>query len=315
MRFPLAVVIAFVLASSTARADENVGVVVTGDPKLQPDVTAHVEVWLKKHGHTLVQFPLPADAINAVANCLVIDDQSCARKVVEARAKPDSVVFVRIDVAGKNVTFTVYWFVKQHEPISEKRVCEKCGEDAWRGLVEGMMTALAGASQVATGHLKLVSRPSGMIVLLDNQQIGVTPLERDLAAGSHTIKLTHAGRVMASREVEIRAGELNRISMKAEAHDDGEPEPHGSRLGPALLLIAGIGALGTGGVYLYYGQKGGPNEKYVYPDSTPVGIGVLAVGIGATIGGAILLAQSSHRSAPVAAIGNGGAYLGWITQF
>src|SRR5712671_156229 len=135
MRLTLALVIALLAASPPARA--GVGVVVTGDPVMGVRVAAHIEGWLQKHGHKLVDSPMPADAINTVLNCIVTDDQKCMRDVVDARSKAPTLVFTRVehtDHKSKDVTFTVYWFDKGHEPISERRVCEDCQEDRWQSV-------------------------------------------------------------------------------------------------------------------------------------------------------------------------------------
>lgn len=93
-------------------------------------------------------------------------------------------------------------------------------------------------------------------------------------------------------------------------------EHHPSRLGPSILLGAGIATIAAGGIFLYYGSIGGGDEKYIYPDSTPVGIALAAVGAGGTIGGTIWLIQTgSSHSGPVATATRGGAYLGWAGQF
>ena len=68
-------------------------------------------------------------------------------------------------------------------------------------------------------------------------------------------------------------------------------------------------------MFIYYGALGGDQQKFIFPDSTPYGIGILAVGVGATIGGTILLSQSGHSSTPVASIGPGGGYVGWVARF
>jgi hypothetical protein len=60
-----------------------------------------------------------------------------------------------------------------------------------------------------------------------------------------------------------------------------------SRTLPALLIGAGAATLVTGGVLLYYGMRDGASHKYVYPQLTPAGIALLAVGGGAVIGGVI----------------------------
>lgn len=96
----------------------------------------------------------------------------------------------------------------------------------------------------------------------------------------------------------------------------GGNEKHSSRLWPSLLMGAGIATLATGGIFFYYGSLGGADQKYIYPDSTPVGIALAAVGAGAAIGGTIWLVQSgTSRTGPVATATPGGAYLGWVGQF
>jgi hypothetical protein len=89
-----------------------------------------------------------------------------------------------------------------------------------------------------------------------------------------------------------------------------------SKVLPILLLGTGIAAMAAGGVFIYYGSIGGADQKYVYPTSTPIGIALGAVGAGAAIGGVILLKQAgSSDSAPVASVGPGHAYVGWVTRF
>ncbi len=311
MRY-LPVLLSLLVAAGPARADDDdrVGVVVTsatasGNTGMQLDVQSHLEAWLRKHGHTIVASPLSKDAVNTIANCFQLDDLKCARGVVEARSKADSVVFARIEPAGKDLTFTTYWFVKGHEVISERRVCEQCSEDDWQSLTDTMMKTLA-QSQVETGKLQLDSDPSGLIVMIDNSEVGATPYEHELPVGKHSIALTHAGVIVATKTVEIRDGKTKRLMIETGV------EAHHSQLGPALLLGTGIALIGSGGISLYFGLQ---NGKWSYPQATPVGIGLIAAGAGATIGGAILLSQTGRTAAPVAAIGPDGAYIGWVSRF
>jgi len=306
------VLLPLLIAAGAARAESDpsaVGVVVTGAPVggntgLQLDVASHLEAWLRKHGHTIVSSPLSKDAVNTIANCFQLDDLKCARGVVEARSKSDSVVFARIEPAGKDLTFTTYWFVKGHEVISERRVCEECSDDDWHSLTDTMMKTLA-QSQIETGKLRLDSEPSGLIVMIDNSEVGATPYEHDLPVGKHSIALTHGGVIVAQKDVEIREGKTKRLMIETGVE-------HHSQLGPALLLASGIGLIGGGGISLYFGLQDG---KWSYPQATPVGIGLIAAGAGATIGGAILLAQTGRSAAPVAAITPDSAYIGWVTRF
>jgi hypothetical protein len=94
-------------------------------------------------------------------------------------------------------------------------------------------------------------------------------------------------------------------------------ERHGSRLWPSLVMGAGIATLAAGGIFFYYGSLDGSDQKYIYPDSTPVGIALAAVGAGAAIGGTIWLVQTggTSRTGPVATATPGGAYVGWVGHF
>lgn len=86
---------------------------------------------------------------------------------------------------------------------------------------------------------------------------------------------------------------LARLTKSAEMPILPEPEPEDaprkkpSRLWPTLLITAGTLALVGGGVLAYYGLRDGPSHKYLYPQLTPVGITLIAVGGGAVIGGII----------------------------
>ena len=122
-------VLAVVASAHVAHADGNVtvGVVVNGEATMQAPLVAQVESWLRGHGHQLQPTPLPPDAINRLVDCLVLEDQKCARNLIEKRARTESLIFARVDVsagdAGRDITLTAYWFVKGHNAAAERRVC------------------------------------------------------------------------------------------------------------------------------------------------------------------------------------------------
>jgi hypothetical protein len=215
---------------------------------LRAAVGEHFAKWLRNHGHDVVDHPLSEDAASTLANCFTIDDLVCARGVFDARSKTDTLVYIGIDRAGKNVTFNVYWFHKGKDAVGERRVCEKCEGSAWQGLIDKMLERLAGDDVLEPKPASPPSRPS--------------------------------------------------------------------RLLPALVFGGGIASIGAGAVFLYYGSLDGPDQKYIYPSSTPVGIALVAVGLGASIGGTIWLIQTgSSQSGPVASATRDGAYLGWAGHF
>src|SRR5438445_3323769 len=85
------------LAIATPAHAEQVGVVVTGEATLQPQVASELEVWLHTRGRTVEPAALEPSAINTLIDCFVLEDLSCARGLIDKRSKAPSVVFARID--------------------------------------------------------------------------------------------------------------------------------------------------------------------------------------------------------------------------
>jgi hypothetical protein len=141
-----AFVLATLLGAATAHADK-VGIVVTGEARLQPQLTSQLERWLHDRGHTVVPGALEPDAINTLVDCFVLEDLGCARGVVAARASSRSLVYARVeqtpnDDGTRQVAVTGYWFQKDHEAVSERRVCEACNDDKMFATVDELMHAL-----------------------------------------------------------------------------------------------------------------------------------------------------------------------------
>ena len=160
--------LALLLLAVPARADDIAGVVVTGEATLQPPLIAQIEGWLRQHGHGVIASPLEPDAINTLIDCFVIEDQGCARNLVEKRAKSPTIVFARVEVTPnqsdgtRDATITAYWFEKGHDAFSDRRVCMRCTEQTLRVAADDLMQSLAYHATIThdqlpaappTGHL------------------------------------------------------------------------------------------------------------------------------------------------------------------
>lgn len=296
----------------------TVGVVVTGEAGLQPPLVAQLEAWLRSHGHKVEALALDPPATTRLVDCLTVDDSSCARKVVEAQARTDSIVFARAAREGKSISLTIYWLLKGRPAVAARRGCEECNVDAVRGAADDLMTSLAPAATVATGRLKLDSTPNGMIVMLDGGKVGVTPMERDLAVGEHTVVLVDGGTRVGERKIKVLAGATIEVTMPVvypPDHTRFVPPPPPSRVVPYSLFAAGGVSIVGGLVGLYLGQKGGHDDPYVYSGATPLGIAGLSVGAAAIGAGVWLWMRGSQESAPVAMVSSNGSYLGWQGSF
>src|SRR5262245_55786838 len=302
-------IVALIVAAlaSTARA-EDVGVVVTGDPQLQGTLARHIEKWLKRHGHKLAGTPLAPDAINTLVDCITIDDQACARGVVDKRSAVATVVFARIDPGGKsgNVTLTTYWFVKGKNAISERRVCEKCGPDDLAGVADTMMAALRATQGVS--KIKVGSDPQGVAVAIDDETIGTTPTEHMVSPGEHKLTLSYRGKKLATRTVAVAEGATEVVEIPV-----GE-QP--SSIPGVIAVTGGVITIVAGGVLIYLGERSGSDVKFVYDSQTTyVGATLAGVGVAAVVGGGILLSRASKRTIPIAAIGSSGGYIGFAGRF
>ena len=312
------VLLLLAVLATPARAG-TVSIVVTGDPELQATLSQQLEAWLRGHGHTLGE-ALPADAISSLMNCMVIDDEPCARAIVDTRAKTDSVVFAEVRSprtrSSNATTLIVYWLVKDKAPVGMRRSCEDCSPDLLRSTLDEMLRTVVGASELERGRLVLASRPEGLTVMLDNENIGITPLEREVPAGSHTIVLMSRGRKVGERTLNIHPQVTAEITMTAEIPPD---EPVVLRARSRVLPGAALGLGGAAiaaGVILYFTSEVDDGTTPTYRDTKPLGIGLAAGGVVlAAMGAWLWLRTETPDSAPIIAIDRNAGMVGWTRAF
>jgi len=311
----LAVLLVLALAGS---AHAEVGVVVAGEATMQPMLVRQLEGWLKAHGHTLAPLALPADAVNTLTDCFVIEDEGCARSVIEKRGRAKSIIFARVELQlggdiDKTVTVTAYWFENGQKTASARRFCERCNEASLRSTTEDMMTQLLKAAPVSSGTLKLTTSPAGASCAIDGKPIGPTPIVHEIMPGDHEITVTHARHRSEKRRIVIKVGETTELDLSLVA--TGEPGRK-SKLPPLLTMGAGVAMIVIGGVMLAIDEDEGLDAPPEINNTAPLGValgigGVLAIG-----GGVLWLRKTKHRrSAPIAALGRDSAYIGWQGRF
>ncbi len=301
-----------VALTATAAADADVGVVVTGDPTIQPQLAAEIEGWLRTRGHDLAPSPLPSDALTTLIDCTVIEDLSCAGKVVEDRATTTDVVFAKAKLGessdGKReITITAYWFERERPATTVRRTCEACTGDRLRAITRELMTALAGSSRAEVGQAALTTTPPGARVRIDGVDVGVTPLTKALPSGAHKVEVSHADAGRAERIVEVRRGERADVDFVLAARP--------SRVLP-ISLLSGGGALVVIGIVLLAIDEDDTGETFEYRDTGPFGATLGCAGLAvAGVGAYLLFRDRSPESRPQVAIVPGGAVLGWGRSF
>jgi len=304
-----------VMTTAPAAAEREVGIVVTGEATIQPQLAAEMEIWLSKHGHQLVSSPLPPDAINTVIDCFVVDDEDCARGVVEKRSRSPSLVYAHADVqAGStamdhDVTLTAYWFEKGRKAVRQTRTCSRCNDQRLKTTTDELMADLASTGQ-KTGRLKCTTQPAGAEVKVDGKRIGVTPVVHELAPGQHKIVVGEE-----SREVVVKAGETTTVDIPLKLDDGGGgTRPRKSRMMPAVVMTLGIAAVGAGVTLFAIDEDKDPNQHF-YRDTAPGGVALAAGGAIVLVSGYLWFRSAGKRSAPVAAVSHDSAYIGWSGRF
>ncbi len=314
-------IILALLVSGVAHANKSVGLLVTGDV-LKGPTQNQAEKWLREHDQKVVTNALPAEAVKTLLDCFVIDDAKCSRGLVDARATTDSLVSIRIDIVSKkdkDVRLTVDWFVKGRSPVSSRRTCEDCTESVLRTTLDAMLLDLAKSNPGFMGRIKVVSDPAGITVLLDNETIGVTPIERDVTAGKHVARLVRDGRMGTEKSVKIEAGALSEIKLDTPPPGgiiDAPPPGKRSRVLPAVMFFTGIAAIGAGATMAFYLHEDPSVNTFESRDwKTP---GYITGGAGVVVaitGGIWFLATKSSSGPTVGMTTTGDATIGWTGRF
>ncbi|MDB4962015.1 MAG: hypothetical protein JWP01_2014 [Myxococcales bacterium] len=311
MRIPV-FFLALVLWTASARAD-GVGVVVTGDATIQPQLAAQIEDWLRQGGHVLVPSPLPSDALNTLIDCLVIEDLACARSIVEKRAKAPMVVFAKFDITDsqsgmRDVTITAYWFETGADASAIRRTCERCTDEVMRTATDELMTSLAGKNRAEVGQVTVRSTPAGATVTIDGKSVGVTPLTTSIAPGAHAVTMTLAGHADATGKVTVTQGSTAELTVELSSSARRSKLPY--------AVIGGGGALLLVGIVLVATSEEDTGENPTYRDTTALGIGLGVTGLAVAGAGVYLLLRGTPReSGPSVALLPGGAYVGWGRTF
>jgi hypothetical protein len=313
-----AVFIAVAAFAAPARAAE-VGVVVTGESYMQPQLVAQIESWLSQHGHTLVRAPLPPGAINSINDCFVMGDAACARDVVDKLAKSSSVLYARVDSRSNgtetpDLTLTAYLFAKGRDAVTERKSCPRCTDQTLRAATDDILKKLVGGADL--GHVILKSQPPGARISIDgNPPIGVTPLDWDLPPGRHTIQMDKPGRKPGTREVVVVSNRSDLVVMTLGADEDDDHAEHSSRLVPLSLMVGGGVVTLTGAALIAFSPGPDLKQRYYYR-TWPAGIAVAAAGaVAAGVGAWLWFRSPEMTSAPVAAVTRDAAYIGWLGRF
>ncbi len=175
------------------------------------------------------------------------DRQSCYDKV---RANSGATHIVRTTVVAKNRDFGLKLDLIDAKSgavvLTANENCEICGTEEVASLLDSqgalLQTRLA-AQGKGPAVLILDTKPSGAVVYVDGEVVGVTPIERPVLEGSHKIRVSLNGYVAEEREYNFVNGGREQVSLELQ-RTPGNPR---SRALGAAGLAGGIALLGAGG--------------------------------------------------------------------
>lgn len=313
------------VASSVARADSDVAVVVSGPEGIATHTRDVVETWFASNKLTINKSPLPKDALKTLLNCFVLADMSCARGVVEARAKASNIIGITEQVSGKkdkrSVQLGAYWIAKEHEVVSVQRTCDACTDEVLEKMLISMLGDLAELAPTMAGTIHVTSTPSGLKATIDGETDAKlkTPFDQKLSFGTHMISVMRDGRVVAQKKVDITPGAD--LDVPIEVREEPKPkqtikivERRSSRAVPVVLLTVGVAACVTGGVLYKYGGPTG--DAYTYRNMRPAALATgISGGVAVVVGTVWLLRGGSKTSHPEVSITPTETTVGWARTF
>lgn len=299
-----------ILGLATRAHADGVGVVVTGDAAIQPQLAAQIEDWLRQRGHTLIAAPLRPDGLGQLIDCLVIEDLACARRIVEAEGQSPRIMFAKAElvVTGsvRDITLTAYWFSKGSDPMAARRTCSACTERTMHDTIDDVMSTLAGKARVDVGTLELSVTPPGATIRIDGTEGAAGAA---LPVGDHVVEISAPGHTSEQRTITIKGGDKVTLSIQLARETSRNKLPLvGVGAGVALLAV---------GVALIATSEEDTGEKPEYRDTRAGGIALAGVGVVAIAACTwwYLRGGSTSDSSPAVAMVPGGATLGWVRAF
>ncbi len=312
-------------SASLARADGAVLVVGAESPRDRDLVVDAIQ----SAGRALsLRFSAAAGRDAADASVACLHDQtpwSCVAPVIRGK---DQLLIVEIDSdrgGGAPMTrVTAHLLTAGAEAESfASRGCAMCNDEALKRTVGDLGRDLLQRAVARSGRTRLAirSRPDRAQILLDGEPAGATDATLATYPGTHTIELRTPGYAAATRAVIAVDGTAVDVAIPLQPETrrpSGGPgstdAPPRSRLGPGLVIGAGVAAIVAGGLLIAFDEDPSPHQRY-YHDTAKYGAASLVAGAVVAGAGITLWLRPRASSAAAAAPVPGGAAIGWIGRF
>lgn len=236
----------------------------------------------------------------------------CLRALM-LRHKPSYLLTVELSQNGGSLRGKLSLFDVELDEWAENEelACRACSMDAQSALVSEHLAAILRRGRAKPrGALEVNSIPKAAQFRQNGRLVGLTPWRGPVWAGVHRLELSLPGHETQTVNTSVAPGQQAKVSVLLPPLLDVEPAPFGWQKGPALTLrrpvwriVTGSAAIGLGLLFTGIGGSGlAANGNCVPPLQPPavvcretiqtgtVGGSLLGVGLGLTLGGAILIA-------------------------
>jgi hypothetical protein len=207
--------------------------------------------------------------------------------------------------------------------VVRQRFCERCSSAQLVRATEDLTKQLFNELAARTGvtAIDVRSDPPGADITLDGVHAGVTDTRLVTSPGTHVAMIEKPGFVSETRALTLEAGQTAEVAValrSAAPHPPpgpgGDPPGHSARLIPGIAIGSGVALVGLGGVALYYGHKGGPDDRYRYTRATAVGLVTGLVGI-AAIGAGVYFWRGADGSGLLGTVTDSATTVTWVGRF
>ena len=185
------------------------------------------------------------DAVVAAAGDGDCDKPGCMQKIAE-KTGATHIVRATLEVVDRDYTVRVelYDGSDGSKIVSASDGCEICGVADVGGLLETQAATLrTKLDALASGPASIVvaSTPEGAEIMLDGEPFGVTPLDKPIIPGDHTIRVTKDGYIAVQEKRTFVEG------ARESLHYELEKVPNRLPKRPWGWASLGIGVLAVGG--------------------------------------------------------------------
>ena len=237
------------------------------------------------------------------AKCL--DDPSCQQSVARELSSR-AVVRIRLDQASGKLL--AEWFDVDGGGVaaSRERACGSCRDSQLQQAAAALGSELLREAQShPRGVLEVTSTPPGAQVEIDGTQRGVTPYQRALLVGPHQVKLSLEGYSDYQQSISVESGQSQTLAATLTQAAPGESSAQAlTAKRPLWRYLVGGGLVASGVLISGFGisaisQHGSCADAADTPPGAPcnflydtraLGGGLLGVGLGLAIGGALTIA-------------------------